>query len=365
MLEERVRAAALRLTRAGYTTEDHRSAQQQALDIVRGIVPFDIGSFATVDPATVLWTSCVLHGIDEDPRREAFMFDNEYHQNDLLKIAEIARQPVPVARLSEIDPDILHRSPRYQVISSYGAVDELRCAIVDQGNCWASFEIYRGAASGKFTEKDARNAALLVRSLSRLVRTSLLKQAASISPHSSDAPGVLVLSRDGTVLAESPSARKWLSDIGTNSSIPPAIRSLAMRVVADDAEAMSIVLPRISGGWIRVQAVLLVTDGEQHVNVLLEPARPPILPETVSRVYELTSRESEVVMWIARGLSSKEIGIQLGISAYTVNDHIKAAFQKVGVQSRQQLVATLFFDHCLPMRQRDAIPGPYGWFLSD
>ena len=89
-----------------------------------------------------------------------------------------------------------------------------------------------------------------------------------------------------------------------------------------------------------------------------------MLPKTVAQVYGFTPRESEVITLMARGLSAKEIGGQLGVSPFTVNDHAKAVFQKAGVQGRQQLIAALFFDDCLPLRERGAMPGPYGWFLD-
>jgi DNA-binding CsgD family transcriptional regulator len=365
VIPDTIRSASTRVARIGLAAADHLDAQREALSLVRQIIPFDVGTFATVDPATVLWTSCVLHGIEPNPSREALMFDNEYRQDDLLKVSELARKPEPAGRLSRFDAQTLSTSPRYQVIRGYGAVDELRCAMVDKGKCWGSFEIYRAGDTGPFTEEDERNAAMLSKPLARLIRIALLKQAAAVPASIDEPPGVVVLDARGEVEAMSPSCRPWLDDISANESVPATIRSLAIRAASENQGTLSIAVPRRSGGWLRVHAIPLRAESKETVSIIIEPARPAVIPDTVASVYGFTPRECDVITWMARGLSSKEIASHLGISTFTVNDHIKAVFQKTGVQSRQQLVAALFFDHCLPLREIDAVPGPYGWFLDD
>jgi DNA-binding CsgD family transcriptional regulator len=359
------RSTTTRLARIGLTAPDHLDAQRQAFDLVREVIPFDAGSFATVDPATVLWTSCVLIGIEPDPVQERGMFENEYRQDDLHKIADLARQPNPAARLSAFDEATRSRSPRYQFLRHHGAIDELRCALVAQGICWGSFEIYRAEASDSFTDDDVQRAATIAKPLAEFVRVVLLNQAASAPESVDEPPGVLVLDESGDIEAKSPTCDAWLEEISVSRHVPAPIRSLAIQVLEKDEASMSMLIPRRSGGWLRVHAIPLTAGSRQTVSVVIEPARPIKLPETVASIYGFTQRERDVISLLARGLSSKEIGDDLGISTFTVNDHIKAAFQKVGVQSRQQLIAVLFFDHCLPLRERDAIPGPYGWFLDE
>ncbi len=365
MISDIARSVAARLERVGSTSADHLAAQRDALAAIRDVIGFDVGTFATVDPATVLWTSCVLHGLDEDPSREAFMFENEYLQDDLLKIADLARNSQPAGRLSAFNSETRSRSTRYQLLRSFGAVDELRCAIVDRDHCWGSFEIYRSEASGSFSDDDVETAVLLSRPLARLIRIALLHQAASIPAAIDEPPGVVVLDAHGNPEAMSPACPAWFEEIAAEPSIPAVIRSLAIRVAGEGENAASIVTPRRSGGWLRIHAVPLSAGEKRTVSVIVEPSRVPALPETVANVYGFTPREREVIMCLARGLSTKEIGGQLDISPLTVNDHIKSAFGKAGVQSRQQLVASLFFNHCLPLRELEAVPGPYGWFLDN
>ena len=53
--------------------------------------------------------------------------------------------------------------------------------------------------------------------------------------------------------------------------------------------------------------------------------------------YGLTGREQEVIRGVFAGYSTKEISARLHISTYTVQDHLKSIFGKVGVPSRGEL----------------------------
>jgi DNA-binding NarL/FixJ family response regulator len=53
----------------------------------------------------------------------------------------------------------------------------------------------------------------------------------------------------------------------------------------------------------------------------------------------LTPREHEVVLWAVQGMTNKEIGAQLCISAKTVKTHLERVFRKLNLRSRVQLSA--------------------------
>ena len=61
-----------------------------------------------------------------------------------------------------------------------------------------------------------------------------------------------------------------------------------------------------------------------------------------------TAREREVATLLARGLSRAEMAETLVISPHTVEDHVKSLYEKLGVASRQELVARVFLDEYLP-----------------
>ncbi|MBQ6955678.1 MAG: helix-turn-helix transcriptional regulator [Bacteroidales bacterium] len=52
-----------------------------------------------------------------------------------------------------------------------------------------------------------------------------------------------------------------------------------------------------------------------------------------SEDYELSDRETDVLVLVAKGMSSKEIASQLNISVHTVNSHRKNITHKTGIKS--------------------------------
>lgn len=56
----------------------------------------------------------------------------------------------------------------------------------------------------------------------------------------------------------------------------------------------------------------------------------------------LTPRQREIVLLLARGLTSKEISARLHISALTVRTHRENIMRRLGVRSTAELVASVY-----------------------
>jgi len=53
----------------------------------------------------------------------------------------------------------------------------------------------------------------------------------------------------------------------------------------------------------------------------------------------LTVREAEILMWISRGKTNKDVGLILGSSPRTINKHLEHIFEKLGVATRAAAVS--------------------------
>ena len=60
--------------------------------------------------------------------------------------------------------------------------------------------------------------------------------------------------------------------------------------------------------------------------------------------FQLTEREIEVLMHLAKGLTNKEIGIRLGISEQTAKEHLKHIMEKTHCTTRTGVLMQLLHD---------------------
>jgi two-component system, NarL family, nitrate/nitrite response regulator NarL len=64
--------------------------------------------------------------------------------------------------------------------------------------------------------------------------------------------------------------------------------------------------------------------------------KPPVPIERTVELPHLTPREIEVLTYLSKGFTIKEIANLMGIKWFTVNDHIKSIYRKLNVSSRAE-----------------------------
>lgn len=56
---------------------------------------------------------------------------------------------------------------------------------------------------------------------------------------------------------------------------------------------------------------------------------------------QLSERENEIMHWVGHGKTNLEIGMILGISQFTVKNHLQRIFRKIDVRNRAQAVTRI------------------------
>ena len=143
------------------------------------------------------------------------------------------------------------------------------------------------------------------------------------TPHAADLLGRGFQDFQGTDYVLPVAAQKWLHE--RNSS---AGRGTAESIVLEtDSSFLSLRLTYV--GNVGAQEILLrLTEGESQGDEAV-----------LKRKLQLTQRESEVLMWIARGKSNRDIADILVLSPRTVNKHLEQIFTKLGVENRASAAA--------------------------
>jgi DNA-binding CsgD family transcriptional regulator len=146
-------------------------------------------------------------------------------------------------------------------------------------------------------------------------------------------------------------AREWLALLNAREQpeptpLPTHVYAVVGRLLAaeagDDPERPARVRVRTRAGrWAVIEAARFEgIDGAIAVSVHAATAEDMLA--LVGRAHGLSARERELVAFVLEGLSTRELAERMFISRYTVQDHLKSVFDKLGVHSRRELVTGIF-----------------------
>jgi DNA-binding response OmpR family regulator/DNA-binding CsgD family transcriptional regulator len=194
--------------------------------------------------------------------------------------------------------------------------------------------IVKGFEAGgvDYVVKPVRTPEVLAR-LATHVRNSraarLARDAIDVGGH-----GVLMVDSHARLAWRSPRAQRWLAEFfdgpAANDECIAWLASqaaVAGQVCSRTQSGRTLTASRLEGvGLGETMWLLAVRDADSQDAARLATA-------------SLTPRETEVLSWIAKGKTNRDVAEILGMSPRTVNKHLEHVFEKLGVETRAAAAA--------------------------
>jgi DNA-binding CsgD family transcriptional regulator len=321
---------------------------------LRRLVPFDSAGWTATDPATLLPTN---PGLVENvvPGGCALYWGRELAVDDVLRYRDLAGSAHPGGTLGAATGGDPNRSARFRdLLGPMGYGDELRAAFSTGTSTWGVVSLLRERGRAPFTPRDVDHVLRLGPAMTSGLAGLAVADRSGTTTHELDGPGTALYDAGGTLLSLDDRAAAWFTELGGTgwetgdhflmSTVSALVAEAGVRV---DGLASAFARLRTPGGrWLVLHASRMrsIGGGASTTAVVVEPAKPAQVAPIVIEAFGLTPREDEITRAVARGLSNADIAASLRLSVHTVRDHLKAVFAKVDVNSRGELVATLFAD---------------------
>jgi DNA-binding CsgD family transcriptional regulator len=329
-----------------------------ALAVPNGTDHLECPYWYTLDPESRLITSDYGgEGCDLDT---SAVMRWEYLEDDFNKYDEVIRHPRGVQTLHEVTGGEPERSRIYrEYMAGHGLAQEMLVSLrARTGEFWGIVRLNRAPGQPEFDPDEIEFMATVAPDLAEGVRRGLLVGEAT-DPDLPDAPGLVVLDADGEIDSIGPGADRWIAELPgrpVRGRLPASVAAVASAAFdgtgANGSGRKSTVRVRsIDGRWIFVHGTMIRIDGTLKAAVIIEPAQHDRIAPLLMTIYGLTAREQEVTRLVLRGASTTRLATELGITPYTLQQHLKSVFEKTGVHSRRELVGTVFFDNFDPRVQ--------------
>jgi|SRR5919201_48333 DNA-binding CsgD family transcriptional regulator len=345
MASERARSRCReRLEKLSRSQLDRDAMRREAIADLRATIGFDRWCWPLADPETLLPAGGLAEH-DYGPRVPRTL-ELEYSQDHFAAKHVLARRVNPAGSLNVETGGDLARSARWdEVLRTYGIGDVAVVACRDDAGCWGWIEVYRDGSDRDFDAHDLELLASVGASLGSGLRRNVLS-AHAVAPETRPS-AVLVLDRALRLLSWTESARAWLdvlpsAALNATWGILPTVIYPAVTVARTRTRATAYALLHgVDGSWVMIDAAPLEGNGEAELAVTLRSPTPAETFRLFGRAYALSSRERDVVSLLTAGLDTRTVAERLHISPLTVQDHLKSVFEKTGIHSRRELLATL------------------------
>jgi CheY-like chemotaxis protein/DNA-binding CsgD family transcriptional regulator len=151
---------------------------------------------------------------------------------------------------------------------------------------------------------------------------------------------IAVRAVDGSLMWQTPLARDLLERYcATHAPETPAVvvewLRNCLRLLQNQCEPSKLALERGATQLIfRLHQQIGDVDADGDWLIVMREVSDTAVIEAMSLSFKLTAKEAEVLYWVVKGKTNKDIGDILGSSPMTVKKHLERVFVKLGVETR-------------------------------
>ncbi|HEX3546271.1 MAG TPA: helix-turn-helix transcriptional regulator [Mycobacterium sp.] len=344
-MRSRYRAVREQISACCASPLDDRPFRAAVLEAFGRAVPFDAYVWVLTDPVSSVGVSPLAYLPSFDMRRLPRLIRAKY-------ATAINRWTMldGCVSLAASTAGQLSDSRLWRVASEDLTVADIASMVLrDRYGCWGFVDLWRYDGP-PFGDEECAFAATLMATITGAQRARVARMFDSAPDQPSIGPALVLYDDDLNAVGETPAAihsfRRLLPPNPGDSPVPAAALNVAAQLLAanqgvDASEATSRV--HAGGGvWMTLTAARLQASSPGTPSLIAVTVDPITLTERVdvfSRATGLTPRETEVLVELSRGNSTRRIAGELRVSEYTVQEHLKAIFAKSETASRAQLVA--------------------------
>jgi DNA-binding CsgD family transcriptional regulator len=317
----------------------------EAIGLLKGVVGFQRWCWSVGDPDSLLGGGDLAEA-DLWPVMPRIFALEQWDEVSATHV--LARRKHPVGNLDGATCGELALNQCWdECLRPFGIGDQATVVLRDAFGTWGYIKLWRDRDEMAFAAEELR----LLEDVAPYLGSAMRRQVTHVQHAAAGADisaAVLVLGAELRVRSMTASAQAWLARLPggamarSRGYLPQSIYAAAARAMAASCPAVSDLPARlrvrtVDGAWAVIEAAPLQGSGDDATAVTVRGAGSGEVLDLVCRAHGLTARERDVIELVFAGLSTRSIAERLSISTYTVQDHVKAIFIKLGVRSRLEL----------------------------
>jgi len=264
--------------------------------------------------------------VDDSPETLGFLTEAMEAEGVTVLVATSGRQALAIA--GRVTPDVVLMDAVMPEMDGFDACRSLKAMpalahvpVIFMTGLSETEHVVRGLASGGV---DYLTKPIDLDELRARIRVHLANARASLSAQAAlDAAGrhLIALDSDGRIVWATPQASRLIDELGIAKAIETAAANSDGQLELAIPDALPLLLAPVGAAGPGERLYRLARSEADDANLLR------------SR-FSLTAREAEVLLWIGRGKTNRDIGEILGLSPRTVNKHLEQIYAKLGVENR-------------------------------